>query len=216
VPQTTQKGSGSSPSPRGAALVYFAKAPRPGQVKTRLCPPLTHAEAAGLYRGFLEDILVPIAGVRSLVYGWPEAGLDELADLLPEDLELRPQRGVNLWERMLKCQEELFAEGHDRVLIRNTDSPDLPPERIAEALAACAAGKVVLGPDLGGGYYLVAVCEVHRGLFEGLDEGEHSVLLMTVGNAKALGLELQLLPEHADVDRYEDLQALWLRRVRSD
>jgi len=34
----------------GTAVVVFAKAPRPGAVKTRLCPPLSPAAAAQLYR----------------------------------------------------------------------------------------------------------------------------------------------------------------------
>jgi len=196
-------------------LVYFAKAPRAGQVKTRLCPPLTPAEAAGLYRGFLEDILRPVSGARSLVYCWPETGLQEIRALISEVLEIRAQRGQDLWQRILACQQELLAEGHDRVLIRNTDSPDLPPERLQEALAACAPGKVVLGPDLAGGYYLMAVCEVHRELFADLDEGEDSVLAATIANAERLGLAVVLLPEHADVDRYQDLVGLWQRREQT-
>src|SRR5213593_2704280 len=39
------------------AFVIFAKAPAPGQVKTRLCPPLTHDEAATLHGSFVLDTL---------------------------------------------------------------------------------------------------------------------------------------------------------------
>ena len=39
------------------AVVVFAKAPRPGGVKTRLCPPLSPAAAARLYRCFVLDVL---------------------------------------------------------------------------------------------------------------------------------------------------------------
>ena len=44
-----------------AALVVFAKEPRPGQVKTRLCPPFEPAQAARLYRCMLEDVLAESA-----------------------------------------------------------------------------------------------------------------------------------------------------------
>src|SRR5262247_3999465 len=44
-------------TPDKAALVIFAKAPIPGQVKTRLCPPLTHDEAATLHGSFVLDTL---------------------------------------------------------------------------------------------------------------------------------------------------------------
>ena len=39
------------------ALIIFAKAPIPGQVKTRLCPPLTPDEAASLHGSFVLDAL---------------------------------------------------------------------------------------------------------------------------------------------------------------
>src|SRR6267143_1112135 len=40
-----------------AALVIFAKAPIPGEVNTRLCPPLTPDEAATLHGSFILDML---------------------------------------------------------------------------------------------------------------------------------------------------------------
>ena len=39
------------------ALVIFAKAPIPGEVNTRLCPPLTPDEAATLHGSFVLDML---------------------------------------------------------------------------------------------------------------------------------------------------------------
>src|SRR5215212_6088812 len=47
----------SGPPSARAALVIFAKAPIPGQVKTRLCPPLTSDEAATLHGSFVLDTL---------------------------------------------------------------------------------------------------------------------------------------------------------------
>jgi uncharacterized protein len=56
--------SSSHPSPQASpqqgvdiALIIFAKAPNPGQVKTRLCPPLTADEAATLHGSFVLDTL---------------------------------------------------------------------------------------------------------------------------------------------------------------
>ena len=45
------------PKVADAALILFAKAPIPGQVKTRLCPPLTPDEAATLHGSFVLDAL---------------------------------------------------------------------------------------------------------------------------------------------------------------
>jgi hypothetical protein len=196
----------------GPAVAYFAKAPRPGLVKTRLCPPLTPAEAAGLYRGFLEDLLRPVPGARTLVYGWPPDGLGELRALAAAGIEVRPQRGEDLWQRLLSCFRELGDEGHAPVVVRNTDSPDLPAGIVAEAIARCGRSRVVLGPDLGGGYYLIGLAAPCPGLFAGFDAPPRRVLDATVSRARGLGLAVDLLPPHRDVDRFDDLLELWRGR----
>ena len=45
------------------AVAIMAKAPRPGQVKTRLCPPLSAEDAADLYHCFLQDKIEQVAAV---------------------------------------------------------------------------------------------------------------------------------------------------------
>lgn len=207
----------SPPVGAGPAVAYFAKAPLPGQVKTRLCPPLTTDEAAALYGTFLRKVVQPVPGARTLVYGWPGDELETLGAALPvgfEDsgIELRPQRGDDLWERMQDCFEELFTAGHSPVLIRNTDSPDLDPSLVSRALAECHPGQVVLGPDLGGGYYLIALAEPHPELLGTAAEGANTVFDQTVDQILALGLELIRFTEQPDVDTFEDLIAMWEAR----
>ena len=43
-----------------SAVAIMAKAPQTGQVKTRLCPPLSHREAAQLYQCFLRDKITQV------------------------------------------------------------------------------------------------------------------------------------------------------------
>jgi hypothetical protein len=47
-----------------SAVAIMAKAPQPGQVKTRLCPPLSHREAAQLYQCFLLDKIAQVNGIQ--------------------------------------------------------------------------------------------------------------------------------------------------------
>ena len=54
---------------RRGALVVLAKAPRPGLVKTRMCPPLTPTEAAQLYGAMLDDILNASARFAARAWG---------------------------------------------------------------------------------------------------------------------------------------------------
>jgi hypothetical protein len=196
-------------------VAYFAKAPLPGLVKTRLVPPLTHAEAAGLYGGFLAAVLRPVPGASTYVYGWPADALGAIVSAAPDrgsGLIVRPQVGADLWARMRQCFADLFAAGHAPVLIRNTDSPDLPAAVVAQALLEAAPGRVVLGPDAGGGYYLIALAAPCPQLLGAAVEGSDEVLAATRRRALDHGLEVRLLPVHGDVDTYADLLAMWTRR----
>ncbi|MEZ5965724.1 MAG: TIGR04282 family arsenosugar biosynthesis glycosyltransferase [Planctomycetota bacterium] len=200
------------PGRRGPALAFFAKAPQPGQVKTRLCPPLTPEEAAGLYRGFLQHLLRPHPGATTYVFGTPAERLGELRALARGPIEVYAQRGEDLWCRLAACVADLLAAGHDRVVVRNTDSPDLPAARVDEALAACAPGRVVLGPDAGGGYYLIGLATPAPGLFDLADTRAEDVCARTVARAAELGLSVLELAVERDVDTYDDLLALWAAR----
>lgn len=198
-------------------MVYFAKAPLPGQVKTRLCPPLTTDEAAALYGAFLRRVVRPVPGVRTLVYGWPGEQRAALEAALPAGwqdagVELRDQRGADLWERMQNCFAELFAEGHAPVLIRNTDSPDLDQALVATALEQCGSGRVVLGPDGGGGYYLIGLDQARPELLAAAPEGADTVFAQTAARVREAGLELVELSIQRDVDTFEDLLAMWRAR----
>src|SRR5438046_9302297 len=86
------------------ALAVMTKAPRAGEVKTRLVPPLTHDEAAQLNRCFLQDtgaaISVCCTGLTSQDPGRPvargvavytPAGAElDYADILPAYFSLLP------------------------------------------------------------------------------------------------------------------------------
>jgi glycosyltransferase A (GT-A) superfamily protein (DUF2064 family) len=200
MPQTESPGQGSR---RGAAVAFFAKAPRKGIVKTRLCPPLRPEEAAALYGTWVTASVVALPQVRTLVYGWPEDGIEEISGLIPSGIEVRRQVGEDLFTRMAACFAELFAEGHSPVVIRGTDSPDVPPRRIEEAIARAAPGRVVIGPDHGGGYYLIALSEPRPELR--LDE--------PAAHARELGLRIEMLVAERDVDEFADLLALWQGRL---
>src|SRR5262250_3799869 len=90
-----------APSLKEVAVAIMAKAPRPGTVKTRLCPPLGAEEAAALYRCFLLDKIAAVralARTRPLIAYSPEEAGAELAALAP-DFALVPQRGPALGAR---------------------------------------------------------------------------------------------------------------------
>jgi hypothetical protein len=201
-----------------ASLIIFAKEPRPGQVKTRLSPPLSPEEAAQLYHCFIEDILaemVRVPEVRLAVAFSPPTAEVFFRRLAPPGTNLFPQEGADLGERMARAFARNFAAGFSPILLRGSDVPDLPAAMVSEANAVLAAGQaqVVLGPATDGGYHLVGLTEPQPGLFQGPAWSSSTVLADTLSLARQLGLRVHLLHPWPDIDTYDNLRT-FLNRPR--
>ena len=189
----------------------------PGQVKTRLSPPLSQDEAATLYQAFLGDALE--AYVADDSFGIEESVAVRLyfagANVLPagfaqEDITTHQQTGRGLGPRMLRAFAETFAAGFERIVIIGTDHPTLPPAFVGEAFRALAQPfTVALGPSTDGGYYLLGLNELYAPLFE-MEYSHGSVFKHTLERAIEEGARPVVLPEWYDVD---DMGSL-LRLVR--
>ena len=194
-----------------ALLIIFAKEPRPGQVKTRLSPPLSPEEAAQLYHSFLLDILEEMARVpevRLAVAFSPPGAQVWFRGLAPPGTILFPQEGADLGERMAQAFARGFAAGLGPVLLRGSDVPDLPAAVISEAKEVLAAGRaqVVLGPATDGGYHLVGLTEPQPRLFQGPAWSSSTVLADTLRLARQLDLRVHLLPPWPDIDTADNLR----------
>jgi rSAM/selenodomain-associated transferase 1 len=200
-----------------AALVVFAKAPRPGFVKTRMTPPFSPAEACALYVAMLDDVLEASAraaaelGIDPVLAVHPPDACAALARSAPAAFRVIAQRGADLGARMAWAVDELAAGGASPVLIRGSDSPALGPETLIGALAALREHDLVLSPDRDGGYNLVGLCRPMPGLFAHA-MSTPSVLDDTLSNARRLGLRYHVLADGFDVDTVEDLA--WLAEAR--
>ena len=201
-----------------ALLIIFAKEPRPGQVKTRLSPPLSPEEAAQLYHSFLQDILEEMALVPEVRLAVAFSPLDAqvfFRGLAPSGTDLFPQEGADLGERMARALAWGFAAGFGPVLLRGGDVPDLPAVVVSEATEVLAAGRdqVVLGPCPDGGYYLVGLSQPQPLLFQGPAWSSRTVLADTLRLARELGLRVHLLPPWPDIDTYDNLR-MFVHRSR--
>jgi uncharacterized protein len=193
-----------------ALLIIFAKEPRPGQVKTRLSPPLSPEAAAQLNHCFIQDILDEMARVpkvRLAVAFSPPTAHGFFRRLAPPGTNLFPQEGADLGERMARAFARSFESGFGPVLLRGGDIPDLPAAVVSEAQAVLMGrqAQVVLGPALDGGYYLVGLSEPQPALFQGPAWSSSTVLTDTLRLARHLGLRVHLLPPWPDIDTYDDL-----------
>lgn len=195
-------------------LVVFAKAPRPGLVKTRLCPPYSLEESAALYKEMLADILIATRryaealDLEPIVAFHPPDAIFELLDGSPPDFRFQAQRGTGLGHRMAHAVREAIAAGAGMILIRGSDSPAMPFACFEEAVAALEGGSdVVLTPDQGGGYALIGMRETETRLFEPTMSTE-SVLDQTIAVARDLGLSAATTRASFDIDTVGDLQLL--------
>ena len=201
-----------------ALLIIFAKEPRPGHVKTRLIPNLSPEGAAQLYHSFLIDILEEmgqVPHVRLALAFSPPGSQVFFRSLAPPGMELFPQEGRDLGERMARACARGFAAGYSPVMLRGSDTPDLPAAEVSEARKVLAAGnfQVVLGPATDGGYYLVGLNEPQPSLFEGPIWSSSTVLSSTLTLARQQGLTVHLLPSWPDIDTSGDL-ITFLHRAR--
>jgi rSAM/selenodomain-associated transferase 1 len=196
-----------------AVVIVFAKLPRPGQVKTRLCPPLSAVEASELYASMLADVLETTARAARRLEIEPILALHplgpgrELALDVPTPFRVVAQRGPDLAARMAWAVREAAAGGAARVLLRGSDSPALDDDAIAEALAALDACDVVLRPDLDGGYNLVGLRQPTPAIFDHPMSTAH-VLRDTLARARGLGLAATVAAAGFDLDTIEDLRRL--------
>jgi len=195
------------------ALAIMAKRPQAGDVKTRLCPPLTPEEAAELAQCFLFDKFDQVCRVpgveRFLAFSPPDAETF-FRSQAGGAFSLLPQQGTDLGERLADLSERLLRAGFAAVMIIGADSPTLPDSVLQEAHAVLAQNRadVVLGPTEDGGYYLIGLRKPRRDLFCGIAWSTDAVLRQTVARADAVGLRTHLLPPWYDVDVPSDLRRL--------
>jgi uncharacterized protein len=195
------------------AVAIMAKAPTPGQVKTRLCPPLSYDEAAHLYRCFLLDKIEQVKALRgaerAIAYT-PEDSKSFFEALAAPAFLFVPQTGPDLGARLINTLTQLLALGYQKVMAIDSDTPTLPVDHLRQGFALLNKPgiDVVLGPCEDGGYYLIGVHEIHRELFDDMAWSSPQVLPETIRRAEAKRLKVACLPAWYDVDTPEDLQRL--------
>ena len=197
------------------ALAVMTKAPRAGQVKTRLVPPLTPAQAAQLNICFLCDTAAAIAkacGTTAHGIGvYTPVGAEAVyIDILPREFDLLPQHGEGFGERLALAAADLFQCGFASVCLIDSDSPTVTADVYARAVEWLSkpGDRVVLGPSDDGGYYLIGMKRNHPQLFELVEWSTERVLEQTKQRARELSLEVSLLPTSYDVDDAATLRRL--------
>jgi len=190
-------------------LMLFAKRPRTGRVKTRLCPPLTAEQALVLYRGFLVDgldLLRRCSNHHRTELWWdgpPDAAALEGLDL--DGIETRTQSDGDLGHRLAAA----FGAESSPAIVIGADSPTLGRADIDRAFATLSELRpVVLKPSLDGGFLLLGLWQPHEGLFREIPWGGGDVSEVTLQRARELRLRVEIQNPGYDVDDAEGLRRL--------
>jgi rSAM/selenodomain-associated transferase 1 len=193
-------------------LIVFAKAPRPGRVKTRLARALGAAAAARLHARLLERALASARQARCAeveLHCAPDCAHPLLRRVARRyRARLRAQSGGDLGERMHRAFAGALGRSAAAVLV-GSDCPGLGPRALRAAFDALAGGMdAVLAPAADGGYALLGLRRAAPRLFESIAWGGPQVLEQTRARLAAAGLRWRELAQVRDVDRPADVARL--------
>ncbi|CAK0762566.1 hypothetical protein CVIRNUC_002970 [Coccomyxa viridis] len=189
------------------AIIVFVKYPTPGNVKTRIAADTGPLAASQLYKSCAEHTLRVACGCPGasvcVAYAFMNGG--QVNDCV-NDLQMR--LWLDLIEDMQGCSYLQQAPDSDLGM------------RMADAICktlGSGAQKVVFGPALDGGYYLVGMSRFPDKVFEEVQWSTPSVLQQSLDQAHAMGWScapVTSLPACQDLDTIWDVRA-WMSRNRN-
>jgi len=194
-------------------IVIFAKAPVPGQAKTRLIPALGAEGAGQLAQRMLLDTwrqanAVLVASAELCVT--PEPSHADWRGRLPACAARVTDQGEgDLGERLARAAVRVIEE-HEHVILIGTDCPGLTERRLRDACWELESHDAVIHPTFDGGYALLGLRRFDASIFAGIAWSTSSVARETIGRIGALGWSLHLGETLRDIDEPEDLAAAGL------
>jgi hypothetical protein len=189
-------------------IAILARAPLPGQAKTRLIPRLG-ADGAARLQGWLLARAVATAAAADLgpVVLWcagPPDHPDFRQCLGAGKVSLQVQPAGDLGVRMAAAA----AKSPGGVLIIGTDCPVLTPELLREAAVALERDDAVVFPAEDGGYVLIGMRRPAPELFAGIEWSTERVMAQTRERLLSLGWSWTEPATLWDVDRPADFERL--------
>jgi rSAM/selenodomain-associated transferase 1 len=188
-------------------IIVFARAPVPGEAKTRLIPRLGAWRAAQLHARLTLRALCTarMSGEEVELHGTRRHSFFRTLNV-----RFRLQRGNDLGERMYRA----LSKARKPAILIGTDCPALAPADLRRAMRWLRGGcEVVLAPAEDGGYALIGARRLSERLFEDISWGTPQVYADTL--KKLRGYRWRALRTVWDVDRPEDLERLRSLRFAS-
>ncbi len=214
-PVVTARGPGTI-----CRLVVLAKEPKPGRVKTRLCPPFSPVQAAALAEAALADTFSAVREAVSdaasqhiavepvlVLDGRCGKWLDE-AWGSDAPLPVLPQRGGGLDARLAGAFADASVPGRPTMLI-GMDTPQVGAGRLVRAVAELSRPgcDAVFGKALDGGWWCLGMRDVDPSLVRGIPTSTPLTGRRQLSRLRQAGLRVSLLERLVDVDTVADADA---------
>ena len=192
-------------------VLFFAKAPVAGRVKTRFISELGSEGALALHKKLIQLTWQRISErARWPIELWmSETGKEGWFSRLCALDQMFVQQGDDLGERMSFALNQALQRA-PYVLVVGADCVSLDTDYLLDAIKRLKAGaSVVLGPAEDGGYVLLGVSHtVPQQVFLDIEWGSERVLQQTRTRLIASGIQWQELSPRWDVDVPADLPRL--------
>jgi glycosyltransferase A (GT-A) superfamily protein (DUF2064 family) len=178
-----------------ASIVVLAKPPVPGRVKTRLHPPLSYEEAAGIARASLLDTL---GLARQLpadrrVLAWDDDELPSYA----RDFTLQRQCAGDLGDRLGRVFD--LIEGP--TVMVGMDTPQVTTHDLAPVFERWPRGvDAWFGPAEDGGFWALALAEPAGDLLRGVPMSTSDTGRILFDRLRDASLGVGMLPRMTDID----------------
>jgi hypothetical protein len=184
----------------GIALIVLAKEPRPGKVKTRLCPPCNPHQAAALAEAALIDTLTAAAATPAARHVLVLDG--NPGPWVPPEFTVIAQGAGTLAQRLATA----FAAVGVPSLLIGMDTPQVTASLLGHALHDLSqpANDAVLGLADDGGYWAIGFTAPAVGAFDAVPMSTSETGRLQLERLDQLGLHVALLQPLRDVDNYQD------------
>ena len=183
-------------------LMVFIKDSSKYPVKTRLKTSIGKNKSIWVYNQILKKTVLVLKNIKSDIAVFHYNSIISKNPFKNFSKWNKIQIGENLGKKISNAFNWGFEKGYKKIIIIGSDLWDLNEEIINTGFIELNKNKVVIGPSIDGGYYLLGLNKKMPKIFEGIKWGTQSVLAETL---KLLEHEPYILPELNDIDTFEDL-----------
>jgi glycosyltransferase A (GT-A) superfamily protein (DUF2064 family) len=189
-------------------LLVITKAPVPGKSKTRLSPPCTPEQAAGIAAAAVGDTL---DAVRATPVSRRVVALDgEPGNLDLSGCVVVPQVDGDLGTRLAHAFADAMGtpDGELPTLLIGMDTPQVTPQLLADCLGrlvAAGPGTAVLGTAPDGGWWALGLHSPNAALvLADVPMSRDDTAVLTRKAIEQAGLTVLDLPQLTDIDHFPD------------